>query len=231
MNRLAAVAGVGVLLCLLMPRASAQAAGPSSASATATPLPANPSGDPPSDTQPDDGPEKNSNEWQVWAAGSAPLRTFPNDPRATIWMAGATYGRVLSDPRGPSIFRGRLEVGFEIDPFVEVDLPHHDVYAPGITPFLWKWDFVTRHRMSPYFEIAGGGVWGVHQVVAGTTPFNFTPTVAGGTNFPCGGAGKFSCTFDVRFFHISNAGITQYNPGLNTIQVRVGFGWFTHPKR
>ena len=31
---------------------------------------------------------------------------------------------------------------------------------------------------------------------------------------------------EVRFMHISNAGLTTYNPGINTIQVRIGIGRF-----
>jgi hypothetical protein len=29
--------------------------------------------------------------------------------------------------------------------------------------------------------------------------------------------------------HISNAGLIEPNPGINTLQVRVGFGRFTQP--
>jgi hypothetical protein len=31
----------------------------------------------------------------------------------------------------------------------------------------------------------------------------------------------------VRFMHISNAGMTNLNPGINTIQFRLGFGRFS----
>jgi Lipid A 3-O-deacylase (PagL) len=34
----------------------------------------------------------------------------------------------------------------------------------------------------------------------------------------------------VRFMHISNAGMTPANPGINTVQLRLGLGWFTHPR-
>ena len=232
-------AAVAVLLCLCFaapaPVARAQAGGvvsapgPAALGSTAGTA-ANIPSDRPSDPRPIDGPEKNSNEWQVWAAGSIPIAVFRTDPEAKIWIAGGTYARVLTDAHGPGILRGRFEEGFEIDPLIEVDLPHHPVYAVGITPVLWKWDFMTRRRLSPYFEIAGGGLWGNHQVVPGTTTFQFMPSVAVGVNFPASRSGKYSWTADVRFFHVSNAGITQDNPGLNTIQIRIGFGVFTHPK-
>jgi hypothetical protein len=38
---------------------------------------------------------------------------------------------------------------------------------------------------------------------------------------------KFNWSAEVRFMHISNAGIAAENPGINTLQVRVGVGMFT----
>jgi hypothetical protein len=37
---------------------------------------------------------------------------------------------------------------------------------------------------------------------------------------------KHNWTAEVRFMHISNAGISNPNPGINTIQVRIGWGEF-----
>jgi len=56
------------------------------------------------------------------------------------------------------------------------------------------------------------------------------PGTAAGVSFPWGRSGKYSWTIDARFFHISNAGLTDYNPGLNTVELRIGFGFFSHPK-
>jgi hypothetical protein len=33
-------------------------------------------------------------------------------------------------------------------------------------------------------------------------------------------------TLEVRYMHISNAGLATPNPGINTVQVRVGIGKF-----
>jgi len=33
-------------------------------------------------------------------------------------------------------------------------------------------------------------------------------------------------TVEARYMHISNAGLTTPNPGINTVQVRLGFGKF-----
>jgi Lipid A 3-O-deacylase (PagL) len=41
---------------------------------------------------------------------------------------------------------------------------------------------------------------------------------------------KYNWSAEVRYMHISNAGLTTPNPGINTIQFRIGFGRFTQPK-
>jgi hypothetical protein len=56
---------------------------------------------------------------------------------------------------------------------------------------------------------------------------NFTPSVAVGLHFL---RSKFSWIAEVRFLHISNAGLATPNPGINTLQIRIGFGLFTQPR-
>lgn len=217
-------ATVALLVCLCVPNGRAQAENDTSSPSSA-------GSDPKSDALPQvDGPEKGSNEWQVWAGGAYPFKFFPDAPLPRIFTADAIYGHVLTDAHGPGPLRGRFEWAFEVVPVIEVLLPKYPVYGPGITPVIWKWDFVTRRRLSPYWELSGGAVFGKHQVVPGTTTFNFTPSSAVGVNCPWGRSGKYSWTADVRFFHISNAGLTEYNPGLNTIELRIGVGFFLHPK-
>jgi len=176
------------------------------------------------------GPEKGSNEWQGWAGWAFPIPLFVGFPRAHITTAGVRYGRVLTNRHGPGLLQGRLEVAFDAVPLDEISLPGRRVYGGGFNPFAWKWDFVTRRRMSPYFELSGGGLWTNHQPLSGTTTFNFTPSAAIGVNLPWGASGKYSWTVDFRYFHISNAGLSNYNPGLNTLELRAGFGLFTHRK-
>jgi hypothetical protein len=37
---------------------------------------------------------------------------------------------------------------------------------------------------------------------------------------------KFNWSVEVRYLHISNAGLAVPNPGLNTVEVRLGIGKF-----
>jgi hypothetical protein len=52
---------------------------------------------------------------------------------------------------------------------------------------------------------------------------NFTPSTALGVHLL---GDKHCFSVEVRYLHISNAGLSYYNPGINTVQVRVGVGKF-----
>jgi Lipid A 3-O-deacylase (PagL) len=41
---------------------------------------------------------------------------------------------------------------------------------------------------------------------------------------------KLTWSAEVRYLHISNAGIASENPGINTLQVRIGVGKFTRSR-
>jgi hypothetical protein len=38
---------------------------------------------------------------------------------------------------------------------------------------------------------------------------------------------KYNFSAELRFLHISDASLTHYNPGINTVEVRFGVGLFT----
>jgi hypothetical protein len=38
---------------------------------------------------------------------------------------------------------------------------------------------------------------------------------------------RHNISAEVRYMHISNAGLSALNPGINTIQFRLGFGCFS----
>jgi hypothetical protein len=62
-----------------------------------------------------------------------------------------------------------------------------------------------------------------HNIPTYTNTVNFSPSAALGTHIL---GAKYNWTVDVRYLHISNAGLGDYNPGLNTVQVRLGVGRF-----
>jgi hypothetical protein len=171
------------------------------------------------------GPEGGSHDLQVWTGGGHGLNGSTSD--TGVWNLGARYGWVLTDPVGPGPLRGRFEYAVDVVPVFVLTQRNGRAYGFGLNPFALKWNFTGGRGLTPYFEIGGGTLFTNTQVPPGTSRVNFTTSGALGLHFL---RSKYNWSAEVRFMHISNAGLTSPNPGINTFQVRIGFGRFTQPK-
>jgi hypothetical protein len=172
-------------------------------------------------------PEHGS-EWEVWTgAGADPIGTPGVTLGNGVWNAGFRYGWILTDAHGPGFLRGRFEYAVDAVPVVLVFQPGGTAYGAGLDPWIMKWNFEARRRISPYIELGGGALFSTRQIPLGENRFNFTPTGAIGVNLL---RGKYHWSIDFRYFHISDAQITAFNPGTDTFGIRVGWGVFTHSK-
>jgi hypothetical protein len=172
-----------------------------------------------------DGPETGGNEIGLWTTGGHGTNGIAQ--HTGVWTAGFRYGWVLTEPHGPSILRGRFEYAVDAVPVFVVFQPANTAYGAAVNPFALIWDFDTHGRVVPYIDLGGGVLFTNTQVPPGTSRINFTTAGAVGVHFL---AGKMNWTADVRFMHISNAGLQALNPGINTLQLRLGVGWFTHAR-
>jgi len=166
-------------------------------------------------------PEEGVNEVQVWAGGghSVPGGTSRSEP----FNAGLRYGRVLTDTHLPWFLRGRFEYTVDLVPVYLIFQPANTAYGWGFDPLGLKWNFVRRGRLSPYLELSGGVLFSGKNIPTYTNDVNFTPSAAFGTHVL---GKKYNWSVELRYLHISNAGLGLYNPGLNTVQVRLGVGRF-----
>jgi hypothetical protein len=168
-------------------------------------------------------PRKGGTELQVWTgAGHSALNGIGN---TGVWNAGLRYGWILTNARGPGFLRGRFEYAVDAVPMYLIFQPRGVAYGVGLNPFALKWNFDTSGRVAPYFDFGGGVLFTSSDVPAGVSHVNFASGSALGLNL---GHGKAHWSLEVRWVHISNAGLTDYNPGINVIQVRAGIGWFHH---
>lgn len=172
-----------------------------------------------------DGPATDGNEIEFWTTGGH--GTNGRTQHTGVWTAGFRYGWVITDPRGPGFLRGRFEYAVDAVPVFILFQPTNTAYGAAVNPFALIWDFDTDGRVVPYIDLDGGALFTNTQVPPGTSRINFTSSAAFGLHFL---TRKATWTADVRFMHVSNAGLTNPNPGINTIQVRLGVGWFTHPR-
>jgi lipid A 3-O-deacylase len=168
------------------------------------------------------GPYAGGHELQVWAGGGH--GTNGSQSGDGIFNFGARYGWILTDAHGPGLLRGRFEYAVDVVPVFVVAQKTDTAYGFGVDPFALKWMFDTRRGTVPYLELGGGTLFTNVRVPPGTSHVNFTPTGAAGLHFL---RRRYNWSAEVRFMHISNAGLSRPNPGINTIQVRVGIGLFT----
>ena len=167
------------------------------------------------------GPEDASSEWQVWTGGGHAINGSTES--TGVWNLGLRYGLLLTAPRGPGFLQGQLEYAFDVVPAWVIVQKTNTAYGGGVNPFAFKWILSKPRRLKPFFEIEGGTLFTNTKVPEGTSQINFTTSAAFGTHIV---GDKHSWSVEVRFLHISNAGMTNPNPGINTVQVRVGWGAF-----
>jgi hypothetical protein len=167
------------------------------------------------------GPEKGANELQFWMSGGHSVSGGRG--QIGIWNAGFRYGWVLTDAHLPGFLKGRFEYAIDAVPAYLIFQPFNTAYGVGVNPLNLKWNFERRGRWSPYLELSGGTLFTTDKVPAGTAAVNFASGVALGTHFL---GPKHAWAVEARYLHISNAGLGDLNPGINTFEVRLGVGKF-----
>jgi lipid A 3-O-deacylase len=168
------------------------------------------------------GPEAGSRELQLWSSGG---HSVSGGTRNTgLWNLGFRYGWVLTEPHGPGFLKGRFEYAVDAVPAFVVFQPRNTAFGAGINPLNLKWNFATTGRVAPYLELSGGTLFTNHQVPSGTSSINFTSGAALGTHLL---RDSWNWSLELRYMHISNAGLEKPNPGINTVQVRLGIGRFS----
>jgi len=166
-------------------------------------------------------PEDGGREFQVWTGGGYSVPGGTSD--TGVWNVGVRYGFILTRPHGPGFLNGRFEYVLDAVPVFMVFQRYNTAYGGGFSPLGLKWDFAARGRIEPYLELNGGTLFTNHQVPTGTSAVNFTDAAALGMHVL---GDKHAFSVEVRYMHISNAGLSSPNPGINTVQVRLGIGKF-----
>jgi hypothetical protein len=165
--------------------------------------------------------EDGGHEIQLWTGGGHSVAGGTSD--TSVWNLGLRYGWILTRPHGPGFLKGRFEYALDAVPAFVVFQPANRAYGAGFNPLNLKWNFATRGRIVPYFELSGGTLFTNHDVPTGANSVNFTSAAALGTHF-LGDSRNWSV--ELRYMHISNAGLADRNSGINTVQVRLGIGKF-----
>ena len=165
--------------------------------------------------------EDGGREIELWSGGGHSVAGGTSN--TGVWNLGLRYGWILTRPHGPGFLKGRFEYAVDAVPMFLVFQPANTAYGVGLNPLNLKWNFATRENFVPYLELDGGTLFTTHKVPSGTSSVNFTSSAALGTHIL---RDKYNWSVEVRYMHISNAGLTTPNRGINTVQVRLGIGRF-----
>jgi len=158
----------------------------------------------------------------VWFGGGFSVPGGTADTQAV--NAGLRLGKILTGNHGSGFVRGNFEWSADFMPLYFVVQPAKNAYGAGFNPVNLKWNFTSASRAVPYVELGGGVLFTNTEVPASTSTTNFLTHAAFGLHILT--QEKRALTFSVRYEHISNAGLTTPNPGVNTVQFTIGLNWF-----
>ncbi len=159
-------------------------------------------------------------EFGIWAGGG---HSVPGGTSGVgFFDAGVRAGKVLTGEHLPGLLRGNFEYAADVIPVCLVHI-NDTRYAAGFDPVILKWNFSGR-RVAPYLEFGGGVVMSNRDIPPATSAVNFMPQAAAGLQFFT--RQNRAVVAAVKYVHISNAGLSSPNPGINTLQFTVGYHWF-----
>jgi Lipid A 3-O-deacylase (PagL) len=188
--------------------------------------------------------QERRNEFGVWGAYSVNSPdVFGSQAHQQFGALGFRYGRIVhssplfsieytADVEPVEIARPRTFVSCEIviaGTVYLTECPSHEtVYAGGISPIGLKFNFLRRSHWQPVLATSGGSVVSTRPIpvdVPMATQFNFTFDFQVGVehfNF----SHTRAWTFSYKLQHISNAGRSAINPGVDLDMLSVGYSFF-----
>ncbi|MBI4397030.1 MAG: acyloxyacyl hydrolase [Elusimicrobia bacterium] len=162
------------------------------------------------------------NEWSL-LAGIGQGRV-PDGPRLSMVFTEVIFRwSHFFSPLGAGSSGGQFHTSVEVIPYFEIDQDPR-VYGAGANALLCftpSWG-----PYSPSFEAGVGGLRTSSAVPPGTVTLNFTPQAGLKWQVPFKAWERFSLAFEYRFHHLSNAGRSDTNPGINSHLLLLGVSWY-----
>jgi Lipid A 3-O-deacylase (PagL) len=162
-------------------------------------------------------------DFGVWGAEAIGKEDTYGFGGTRVTMAGFHVGRVFHRASPDSGRRRTWEYTLDLQPLLLVSRPQR-AYGGGFAPIGVKWNFAPRGRFRPYLEFNGGAMFTQKDVPpVNTSTFNFTAALGPGVMMAVSQTQAVS--FALRWWHLSNGGIGEYNPSFNTIEFQIGYHW------
>lgn len=105
--------------------------------------------------------------------------------------------------------------------------PAHSVYGFAVSPLGATLEIARGRRVHPFIEALLGLIASTEPIpvpAVNATGLNFTVDVGGGIRWRL--SQRRGLVFGYKWFHISNASTTSYNPGINNNVLYAGYSFF-----
>jgi len=172
--------------------------------------------------------EKGTWEVQLLAGAFWDPGLYDNRPRFDYALQSLRLGYVVTDLTGGGLFRGDLEFLLEAMGGQFFEGPASYLVGGNL---LARWNFVQtpNPKWNPYIQIGGGGLYndadtGVQDVLGS----NIEAMAIAGLGLRYHLNEKWAIVAEVTYRHISNAGTTERNRGLNSVGGQLGVSYFFH---
>ena len=152
--------------------------------------------------------------------GSGYANSFSSNSNIEMIPLDIHYGVVLTNPMGPSLLNGNLEILGEVT-YDYVD--DHGDFGVGLSGLI-RYNFLWSDCFKPFLE-AGIGVYHTDINMEGF-PNDFNFLSQGGVGFNLFMSPNVALQADFRIQHLSNASFYEHNSGLNMYRGGLGIAYF-----
>ncbi len=165
-------------------------------------------------------------EWSATAAVARGIDLLQSNGGQRYAMPTLSWGRVLTDGRGPAFLRGRFEWAVEVTP-IFAEWSSGRARGLAVAPLQWRWNLASRRSLHPFAEVGGGMLWTTRAIPSGTTGTNFM--THGGVGVRLLSGRHRGLVAGYRLHHISNGNRLRRNPGVNAHMLTLGYTWIARP--
>lgn len=165
---------------------------------------------------------RGQSEWTVAAGVARSVNLFESESGRSYAIQTIGWGKELTRDWGPGLLRGRFVWAAEVTPVFAQYSPE-SIYGVGVSPLVWRWNFVPQQRWSAFAELAMGGLWTTEPIPDDTSSANFTAHWGGGVRLRP--RGPHAVLLAYRFQHFSNGNNLSSNPGVNSHVLLLGWSY------
>jgi opacity protein-like surface antigen len=172
---------------------------------------------------------RGANELSLWGGGSVGATTMIGKSTGfDFGLAAVRYGRRLwsNDALSFDWTIDAIPLAFlTLDRSPGAESGHREsVYGAGLSPIGWRLDVERLRWVRPYFAANGGFLYFEDRVPARGVKFNFTYDFGVGAQVPV--TPDTAVTLGYSYFHISNGGLGNSNPGFDANLLYLGISLF-----